>query len=432
MEYYDVLLPLALILVMSKLFCIGCRKIGAPQVVGMLLTGLLIGLAKYTPLNDLLLSSSSLEGIGFIAKIGVILIMFSAGLETDLKKIKSTGLASIVITILGVILPLGLGFLVSSLFFGLNGKQQILQNLFYGTILTATSVSVTIATLKELGKLDTNVGTAIVSAAILDDIIGVIVLSFVIGLSGSTQSSHNPLANGICSLFNLDISNATAPWMVLLLTVLFFICIFVFGFLVRKLFKYLDEHEQHHRRLPIFGLSICFLFAFCSEKFFGVADITGAFFAGLILASSKQKSYIDRRSEIVSYLIFTPVFFANIGMTLEFGNIDISFVGFGLLFVLAGIAGKVIGCGIGGKICKFSFKESARIGFGMMARAEVCLICAQKGVDSSIISSSIMPFILLLIVLTSFITPLLLKLTYKGELGIEEAEVEEKPVINNK
>ncbi|MCI6156023.1 MAG: cation:proton antiporter, partial [Bacilli bacterium] len=196
MEYYDVLLPLALILVMSKLFCIGCRKIGAPQVVGMLLTGLLIGLAKYTPLNDLLLSSSSLEGIGFIAKIGVILIMFSAGLETDLKKIKSTGLASIVITILGVILPLGLGFLVSSLFFGLNGKQQILQNLFYGTILTATSVSVTIATLKELGKLDTNVGTAIVSAAILDDIIGVIVLSFVIGLSGSTQSSHNPLANG--------------------------------------------------------------------------------------------------------------------------------------------------------------------------------------------------------------------------------------------
>ena len=108
MEYYDVLLPLALILVMSKLFCIGCRKIGAPQVVGMLLTGLIIGLAKYTPLKDLLLSSSSLEGIGFIAKIGVILIMFSAGLETDLKKIKSTGLASIVITILGVILPLGL------------------------------------------------------------------------------------------------------------------------------------------------------------------------------------------------------------------------------------------------------------------------------------------------------------------------------------
>ena len=426
MEYYDVLLPLALILVMSKLFCIGCRKIGAPQVVGMLLTGLIIGFAKYTPLNDLLLSPSALNGVGFIAKIGVILIMFSAGLETDVKKIKQTGIASIVITLLGVIVPLGIGFLISGLFFGFSSKQQILQNLFYGTILTATSVSVTIATLKELGKLDTNVGTSIVSAAILDDIIGVIVLSFIIGLTGTSASSNNPLANGICSLFRLDNSKASSPWMVCILTLFFFVFVFLFGFLIRKLFKYLDEHDQHHRRLPIFGLSICFLFAFCSEKFFGVADITGAFFAGLVLASSKQKNYIDRRSEIVSYLIFTPVFFANIGMTMEFKNIEIPFIGFGLLFVLGGIAGKVVGCGVGGKICKYTFKESLRVGFGMMARAEVCLICAQKGVDSGLISSSIMPFILLLIVITSFITPVLLKLTYKGELGIVEAQVEEK------
>ena len=420
MEFYTILLPLGLILIVSKLFCIGCRKIGIPQVLGMLLTGLLLGLFKYAPkeLSDLIVGESAMEGIGFIAKIGVILIMFSAGLETDINKIKKTGVASAIITILGVIVPMGLGFGLACLCFGVGSTKQIFANLFYGCILTATSVSVTIATLKEMGKLDTSVGTAIVSSAIIDDIIGVVLLSFIIGLNGgSSLESSNPLANGICKIFGLSSSQASAPWMICLLIVLFFFAVFGFGYLVRKLFSYLDKHEAHHRRLPIFGISICFLFAYCSEKFFSVADITGAFFAGLILTRSDEKNYIDRRSEIISYMLFTPVFFANIGMSLEFGSIDSSFVLFGLLFVLAGIIGKVMGCGFGAKVTKSNMKDSLRVGLGMMVRAEVCLICAQKGVDAGLIGSNIMPFILMLILLTSFITPMLLKLTYKGEIN---------------
>lgn len=398
MEFYDVLLPLALILLLSKILGIFCRKIGVPQVVSMLLAGLILGLINKI-FNFSFVGSTALEGLNFIAKIGVVLIMFSAGLETDLKQIKATGVAALIITILGVVVPLGLGFIVSTLFnggFSNLTKENIIANLFYGTILTATSVSVTVATLKELGKLQSKVGTSIISAAILDDIIGVILLSFVIGMSGNSSTSEK-------------------PGKVILMTVCFFVFIFICGFLIRKIFGFLDRKDHHHRRIPIFGLVTCFLFAYLAEKVFGVADITGAFFAGLILSNNNERNYIDRRSEIVSYLIFTPVFFANIGLTTDFSTLNGSMIGFGICFILAGLIGKFIGCGVGALACKFTLKESIRVGLGMMARAEVCLICAQKGIDSGLIDSSIMPFILIMIILTSFVTPLLLKVTYKNE-----------------
>ncbi|NCA92503.1 cation:proton antiporter, partial [bacterium] len=145
MEYYTILLPLALILLLSKSLGIFSKKIGIPQVIGMLLAGILIGLIKLIP-NQTVLSPSVLEGLSFIAKIGVVLIMFSAGLETNIKQIKATGAASVVITMFGVILPIGLGFIVATLFnggFSNMSHEKLLSNLFYGVILTATSVSVT-------------------------------------------------------------------------------------------------------------------------------------------------------------------------------------------------------------------------------------------------------------------------------------------------
>ena len=176
-NFYEVLLPIALILSLSKLLEIGFRKINIPQVIAMLLAGVLIGLVNYIPNQEILLPSG-VAGIGFIAKIGVILIMYSAGLETDVKKIKECGVSSLVITLLGVVVPMGLGFIVATLFNGgfsaLSDHKTLMTNLFYGTILTATSVSVSVATLKEVNKLDTKVGTSIISAAILDDILGII------------------------------------------------------------------------------------------------------------------------------------------------------------------------------------------------------------------------------------------------------------------
>ncbi|MBE6137466.1 MAG: cation:proton antiporter [Erysipelotrichaceae bacterium] len=410
-EAFEILLPLALILFVSKLLSIGSRKLGVPQVMGLLLTGVLLGLVTLIP-NQGIFTDSSMEGIAFIAEIGVILIMFSAGLETDLKQIKETGFAASIITILGVIVPLGLGYLASLVLPAVtdaNGNidttKTLFRNLFYGVILTATSVSVTIATLKELGKFKTKIGTAIVSAAILDDIIGVIILSVIISLDGAMTSSSQNVGADIALVIGK--------------TLLFFVFAIGFGILLRWIFKKLTNKYDHHRRMVIFAIAAAFFYAYAAEKWFGIADITGAFFAGLMLSGIKETNYIEKKTEVTSYLIFTPVFFAKVGLTSisSFSSINLSFLLFGVLFILAGILGKLLGCGLGARLCKYDFKDSLRCGVGMMCRAEVCLICAQKGIDAGIIDASIQPFILVLILLTSFITPIVLKNSYRGTFG---------------
>ena len=405
-EAFEVLLPIALILCLSKFLSIESRHFGLPQVLGMLLTGVVLGLITFIP-NQEIFTETSMQGIAFIAEIGVILIMFSAGLETNLKQIKETGFAASIITILGVVVPMGLGFLISGVLPGGWGSEYIFRNIFYGTILTATSVSVTVATLKELGKLNSSIGTAIVSAAILDDILGVIILSIVISLNGA-------LTNGQANL-------GAEIGMVFLKTILFFVFAIVLGLFLRWCFQKLSKRYGHHRRIPIFGISMAFFFSYAAERWFGIADITGAFFAGLMLSGGKDTEYIERRTDIASYMIFTPVFFAKVGITsLEsFTSIDTTFILFGCLFIIAGILGKLVGCGVGAKLCKYDIKDSYRCGIGLMCRAEVCLICASKGIEAGIISASIQPFILVLILTTSFLTPILLKKSYKTELSLE-------------
>jgi len=413
-NYYIILFPLALILLLSKIFMKICQKLNLPSVIGMILSGLLVGLISYIPNQDIL-NETTQEGFGFLAKIGAILILFSAGLDTDLKQIKSVGGPASVITIAGVIVPLGLGFLVATL---CNGgfanltRDQVLTNLFYGTILTATSVGISVQTLKEMGKLNSKVGTTIVAAAIIDDILGIIVLSFVLALKG----------NG---------TETVSPWLVVLKTICYFILVAVLAFGASKLFKWLDNRFPHHRLIPIFSLSFCFIIAFLSEKYFGIADITGAYIVGLILSTNKESSYIERKTDILSYMLFVPVFFANIGLTTKFSGIDGKFALFGILFIVAGILGKLIGCGIAAKCCKYSFSDSLKIGVGMMARAEVALVTATKGIG--IINESIMPFIVLLIIITSLLSPIFLRVIYNNDnkkLAKINAEKQQEKVQN--
>lgn len=426
------LLPLALILLLSKLLQMGCKKIKMPQVVGMLLAGIIIAFVDKIPgLN--LLDDSARAGIKFLAEIGVVLIMFSAGLGTNLNSIKSSGVSAIIVTSLGVIVPMGLGFLVAGLFNGFGGTitledgltvSKTWSNLFYGVILTATSVSVTVATLKEMHRLNGKAGTIIISAAILDDIIGVIVLSVILSLSGAGSSGGNTLGSIMCH------NDVVA---VLLNVLFFFIFTIGIGVGIHYLFKYLNKKKPHTRRLPIFGLAFCFFMASAAEKFFGVADITGAYFAGLALAgighhinpirdelADDTSDYIERKSDVLSYMIFSPIFFANVGINADFTGLKASMIGFGCCYILAGLLGKVIGCGIGAKITGNHFKDSIRIGIGMMARAEVALICANKGIDAGLVDSGMSTFIVIMIIVSSFVTPLILKLTYKNENPVKE------------
>jgi len=388
-QVFSILLPLAMIFVLSRALCAVCKRLRIPFVVGELVAGILIGLIKFIP-DQTVITSFSESGLSFFAKIGVILIMFSAGLGTDIKMVKQTGKAAVVVTLLGVAVPIGFGFLTACLFlhhgFGGLSSEQAVSYLFYGVILTATSVSVTVATLKEMGKLSSKVGTTIVTAAILDDIIGVILLSFAAGLGG----------------------NGGNVGIVILKTFLFFVVAIPLGLLIRLLFKKLSEKGFPADFLKVIGVALAFLYAYAAEEFCGVADITGAFCIGLMLSGTEEAKKIDSFVGTLS-LFFLPIFFANIGITTEFGAIDTGILLFGVCYVLAALFGKVVGCGAGALLCGFDLHESAGVGVGMMVRAEVLLICAEKGIQAGMVNANIMPFILAIILISSLVTPVILK-----------------------
>lgn len=411
MSAYEILLPLALLLCLTKLLGLGAHKVGMPAVIGMLIAGLLIGLLKYVPnesFRRVFFGDTIREWLSVFAKIGVVLIMFSTGLGTDLKTLKASGVASVVITAFGVICPMALGTLVAFLFRVGNG---FLSYLFYGAILTATSVSVTVATLKELGKLDSKVGTSIVAAAVIDDVIGIVILSVLTGFTSQPTGENT-------SFLPAWWENAEW-WLVVIKIVLFFVLAIGLGIVLRKQFNRIEKRYPHNRRVPILAICICFAYAYVAEKIFGVADITGAYVAGLILGGTLQETpYVEVKTDVLGYMFFSPIFFATIGMNLDFSGFSGSFAAFGVCYVLAAIAGKLLGCGAAAKLCRFSTKDSFRVGCGMMVRAEVVLICTDKGISSGLVSPAVYPFVFMIIILSSVLAPLLLKLSYKGELPL--------------
>lgn len=388
MTDYTILLELALILFFTKLFGIITKKLGLPQVVGFLIAGLLIGpcVLKWVHPSDTL---------RIIAELGVILIMFSAGLETNVKDLKENGLAAFLVAAAGVILPLGFGFLIAAAFLGgfkNVDTTQLLKYVFIGVIMTATSVSITVETLREMGKLRSRAGTVILSAAIIDDVIGIVLLSFIMGV-------RDP---------------EVKPGIAILKMVIFFILAIGVGIGIHYLFKYLNKKFPHTRRLPILGLVICFLYAYCAEKFFGVADITGAYIAGIMMSGLKESEYIDRKIEINAYMIFSPVFFASIGINADFSNFNANTVWFCIAFVAVAIATKMLGCLLAAKALRYSWHESIIIGVGMIARGEVCLIVLQKGISAGFVTADYLAMGVMLVIVSSLLAPILLKLIYKS------------------
>lgn len=392
MEVYNIFKDLAIIIIFAKVFGVIARKCKAPQVVGEIIAGLLIGpsLLGLVQLSDFLAR---------MAEIGVVLLMFSAGLETNLKDLLKTGPVALFIACAGVFVPLVGGTLLYMGFYGVApwGSDEFYTAVFIGVIMTATSVSITVQSLKEMGKLKGKVGTTILSAAIIDDVIGIIVLTFVIGFK--SPENH--------------------PGKVVLSTVLFFIFAIIVGFILYKLFKVLDEHYPHTRRIPILSLALCCAFAYIAEKYFGIADITGAYVAGIILCSMRDSNYVDEKMEVSSYMIFGPIFFASIGLKTSIDNIDGKILIFSLCFVLVAMITKIIGCGLAAKVCKFSFKDSLKVGVGMMTRGEVALIVAQKGLSVGMLSPVYFTSVILLIIVSSISTPIILKLLYSKDKAVE-------------
>lgn len=390
-------MELALIMISAKFMGLVARKIKAPMVVGEILAGLLIGpcLLKIVQPN---------ETLDVLAEIGVILIMFSAGLETNLQELKKSGFIAFIIASVGVCVPLAGGTLM---YMALNGfasvgSDEFFKALFIGCIMTATSVGITVEVLKEMGHLKSRVGQTILSAAIIDDVIGIIVLTFILGFKDPSSD----------------------PAKVSLKVLLFLVFSFVLGYAFYRIFKVVDEKYPHTRRIPIIALSLCFVLAYVAEEYFGIADITGAYIAGIILCNVRDAAYIDRKVNVNGYMFFAPVFFVGIGLKTNFKDFNSSLLIFSLCFVAVAMLSKIIGCGLVSKCFKFKWSDCAKIGAGMMTRGEVALIVTSKGLAMGIIDPSYSTAVISLIIVSSIVTPILLKYLYTK---FPEASAEETP-----
>ncbi len=390
MESFDFLLFLAIILISTKVCGLFTRKINMPQVVGALVAGVILG----PSVLNLIQMESDGNFLAYMAEIGVILLMFCAGLETDLTELKENGVASFVVAVCGVLLPLLGGFVSYALYFHVDVSdfRECMKAVFVGVVLTATSVSITVETLRELGHLKGKVGATILGAAIIDDILGIIVLTVVTSLE---DTSVNPAT-------------------VLGKIALYFVVTGVLWFVLSKAKGWIEK-KDHLRRTAILSLAFCFLMAYASEQFFGIADITGAYFAGLMLCSMKIENYVERRVSIPSYLIFSPVFFASIGMKTNLDGLNGSLILFSLILLAIAILTKVLGCGLGAKLCKYTTKESLQIGVGMISRGEVALIVAQKGYQAGMLNDDLFAPIVLVVIVTTLITPILLGMVFKDK-----------------
>ena len=390
---YTYLLDLALILLSTKVLGLLTRRVRLPQVVGALLAGLILGPACLGILHQT-------DFIYQVSEIGVIVLMFCAGLETDIDELKRTGKASFVIALFGVLIPLVGGFAVAA-YFNRPGMLEstastslMLQNIFIGVILTATSVSISVETLKEMGKLNTRAGNAILGAAIIDDILGIIALTIITSLADSSVN----------------------VFLVLGKIVAFFVFVGVGGYLLHIVFqKWVKGYERDLRRFVILAFVICLVFSYCAEEFFGVADITGAFFAGLIITKTTHTDYIARRFSTLSYLLLSPVFFANIGLQVVLPKMSTMIIVFAVVLVLVAVLTKVVGCGLGAKLCKYSNQDCMRIGTGMISRGEVALIVASKGNAVGLMSADLLGPVVIVVVITTIIAPIFLKMTFSGK-----------------
>ena len=394
MESYDFLLSLAVILLATKALGVLSERVHMPQVVGALVAGVLLGpsVFGFVSETDFLVKTS---------EIGVIMLMFLAGLDTDLAELKKTGFASFVIAVIGAVFPLIGGTICYEIFFkDLADPMDFLKALFIGVVLTATSVSITVETLREMGKLKGKVGTAVLGAAVIDDILGIIVLTVITGFADPSVKPIRVMGN----------------------IALFFVFIAIIGIIFYKAFQKMDIIWSNHRRLAIVSLAFCFILSYIAEVFFGIADITGAYFAGIILCNILDlREYVAKKINIMNYMFFAPIFFSSIGIKTNLEGFTSEIAAFSIVLLIIAILTKVLGCGLGAKLFKFTNHEALAVGVGMISRGEVALIVAQKGAAAGLINTDLFPAIVLVVVVTTLVTPILLKLVMNKEPKLSNA-----------
>jgi Kef-type K+ transport system membrane component KefB len=390
------ILIFSLILFTTKFFGILTKRAHLPQVVGALVAGIVLG-------PSVLGLIEPNETLAVIAELGVIVLLFSAGMEMDFKELRSLLKPSIVIASLGIFAALGGGFLAA---FAVG--LPLFESFFIGVIIASTSTSITVEALHEMGKLKTRSGSALLSTAVIDDIFGIVILAVVLGTSGGGDiAGATPLA----AMMSVGL--------ILLKIIGFFIFAVVCGFIFNKLLSRINDKSGESRRLSIFGLAFCFLMSFMAEQF-GLADIAGAFIAGIAFCNTRYVKYLERNTQVLSFMLLSPVFFASIGINMVIEGFNAGMILFTVLLLTAAIVSKLLGCGLGAKICKFPNDECLKIGTGMVTRGEVSIIVASKGIAAGLLDPGLFSSIIIVVVITVLLAPALLKIVYREKRRKQE------------
>lgn len=387
-----ILLDVALILIATKIGGLISRKLKMPEVLGALMAGVILG-----PLIFNLVQHN--ENIKLLSNLGVIMLMFLAGLETDVEQFKKAGKSSFVIALMGVLVPLILGTLSAFLFYG-----NVIENIFLGVILTATSVSITVEALTELGKLNTKAGVNILGAAVIDDILGLVLISLLIA-------------------FNNGGGGGSLVTTIVGIVVFCVIGILAIIFLPKVLNKLMKD-IQPGRALLTFALAAALIAALFAEKV-GIAAITGAYLCGLLLSQFNHKEYLERNVKAISSGFLSLIFFASVGLEASLEGFSGKVILITVVMFVIAVIGKVVGCGAAARFFKMSRSESVQIGVGMISRGEVAIITANIGLQNNIITQEVFIPTILVVLLTTIVTPILLKLVFSHKFEHRLASVKQ-------
>lgn len=365
---------LAVILLSTKLAGDLSVRLGQPSVLGKLIVGIMIGPAVLGLIDNTDLLKQ-------LSEVGVILLMFMAGLETDLKELNENRNSSLTIAVGGIIMPF-LGGYVTGLIMGMEQANAV----FLGLLLCATSVSISVQTLRDLGKMKTRESTTMIGAAVFDDILVVILLAFAMSFLGAGD-------------VNLTI--------IILKKVVFFAAIILIGWKgVPMIMRWLSPLRVSESIISA-ALIICFSFAYLGELL-GIAGIIGAFAAGIAISQTDYKHEVEKKVEPIAYAMFVPIFFVSIGMNITFTGLGDK-VWFIVILTIIAVLTKLIGCGLGARMTGFDLQSSTIIGSGMVSRGEVALIIAGQGLASGLLAQDYFTAIVIIVILTTMVTPPMLK-----------------------
>lgn len=367
------LLQLAIIIIASKVAGSISTRLGQPSVLGKLLIGILLGPSVLGLINET-------ETLVEFSQIGVILLMFIAGLETDIEDFKRTGKASTLVAVGGIIVPLVLGFFAGEIL-----NLSTIGSFFLGLMLSATSVSVSVQALKEMNQLKTSEGATILGAAVIDDVAVIIALAFLMSFIGS------------------DVSITT----VILMKVLFFAGAIFVGWKIVPWFMNKFTSLKVTETVISSALIICFVYAYLAE-FTGVAAIIGAYIAGVAISVTTFKDEVLEKIEPISYSIFVPVFFTFVGVAAQFSDIRKN-IGLIIILSVLAILTKLIGSSVGAKFAGFEMNSALGIGAAMVSRGEVALIMATIGIEKKLISHDLFSVMVIVVLITTIVTPPMMK-----------------------